>query len=63
MTGPEAGAFLIGCNSDTSGRQRETDWLCIPPDPGVPDVITREERNQDHTIRRSSGWTTKLLRD
>jgi len=63
MTGPEAGAFFIGFNSDASGRQCETDWFCIPPGPDVPDVITCEERSEDHTVRRSYGWTTKLLRD
>jgi hypothetical protein len=31
--------------------------------PGVPDVITREERSEDHTVRRGHGWTTKLLPD
>lgn len=63
MTGPEADAFFIEHNSDVGGRQWETHRFCIPPGSEVPDVITREERNEDHTIRRIYGWTTKLLRD
>jgi hypothetical protein len=63
MTGPDAGAFFIGYNSDASGRQFATDWFCIPPGPDVPNIIILEERNEDHTVRRSCGWTTKLRRD
>ena len=63
MTGPEADAFFIDCNLDASGRQGETHWFCSAPDPEVLNVITREERNEDHTVRRFYGWTTMLVRD
>jgi len=63
MTGPEAGAFFIEYNSGASGRQGDTHWSCIPSGPGVPDIIIREEWNEDHTVRRSCGRATKLLRD
>jgi hypothetical protein len=63
MTGPEADAFFIEYNCDASGRQGKTHWFCLPPEPEVPDVITHEERNEGHTVRRIYGWTTKLLRD
>lgn len=63
MTGPEADAFFIEYNSDASGRQCETHWFCIPPESEVPNVITHEEWNEDHTVRRIYGCMTKLLRD
>lgn len=63
MTRSEAGAFFIEYNSDAGGRQCETHWFCIPLDAVVSNIITREESNEDHAVRRVGGWTTKLLRD